>query len=612
MLQFSDPQDPMWFTILNPAAENQPQIFTGVKAVLNVSIDNATGGDITMSSGDEASTIEVFMPDFFTSTDVGNMKVTDISQEGWTFSSDAPSNGLLLTFTGSDGKWPNGTKLTFNIQDVVSNADPTIDKVTVNTNNLGGDNVPLGLEPQNLALANAVAPPHNDLTTVLLVNLDNQGTVYVSDQTDPLPNTIYLNFKNICANPLYDDKKNIWTGNPTVTVAFLYGSTAGALTPDHDPPAAWKISVSVDTNQKWGFHNPVNTGQKEAPIWKLFPNPSNQEIIGTGENANVTFAFTNINSFAPTGHTQMYVQFTGFMADSKTPYKPALFIVDIVKQTVPPIRGLLGFSSTQAGIVSLTAPVKNIEIPLRWSMFYVDNINLICNIPGVHPLNKNYFKSDQPSNLDALAYDDYTLTIPVAISQNTPVFITIQAFDNNGGFLNAMQFTVFISVDFFEDPVGNIYPTIFINDQTWLAANYNFAPPSGSVPYGNVTGNQKQYGLLYTFPAAQSATPAGWRIPTQSDWQNLIDSLGKDAFNALMAPKGETHFNAQAGGMCDNLGNFSGMDSPAAGYYWTSTQDSQNSGNYFYVKFFMDHQSVNADNSMAPDDFLSLRYVKNT
>jgi len=607
--ELNDAEGTVSFTIVNPAANNQPQIYSGVTAVLKVSIDNATGSDITMSSGSDASTIEMFMPSYFTASEVGNMKVTHISQEGWTFSLDTASNGLLLTFTGSAGKWANGTNLTFNIQDVLSNAAPTIDQVTVNTNNLGGNNVPFSLEPQNLALNSAV-PGKPDLTKVLQVNLDNQGSVYVSDQSDPLPNTIYLNFKNISANPLYNDKK-IWTNKPSVTVAFLYGSTAGTLTPDQNPGAAWEISVSADTAQQWLFQNPVNTGNGEAPVWKLAPAPSNKDIIGTGDAANVTFAFTNINAYSPPGHSQVYVQFSNFMADSSTSYQPALFIIDIVKQTPPPIRGLLGFSSTTSTIVSLTKPVKNIEIPLRWSMFYVDNITLICNVPGLHPVNKNYFRKDQTPNIQPLAYDDYTLTIPVEISQNTPVFITIQAFDNNGGFLNAMQFTVFISVDFFEDPVGHIYPTLFINDQTWLAANYDFAASSGSVPYNNNDGYREQYGLLYTFAAAQAITPAGWRIPTQSDWQNLINSVGQDAFKALMA-NGSTNFNAQAGGMCDNLGNFSGMTPPLVGYYWTSTQDSSSSGDYFFAQFYVSHQSVNADNSTGSNNFLSLRYVKNT
>jgi uncharacterized protein (TIGR02145 family) len=487
---------------------------------------------------------------------------------------------------------------------------PTSDNVKISFFNLKGNNIPSSMQ-QPLALGDATPPAAIDLTTILTASLDNQGTVFVSTALDPLSNTIYLNFKNISNNPLYNDTQ-IWTGNPIVTVSFVYGDTAGSLASDDKGGAAWAISVNADTNQNWGYSNPVNTGQGEAPVWTLYPNPSNKDIIGTGDNANVTFAFSNINSFNPAGHTQMYIQFSGFQANSTTQYKSALYILDISKQNPPPTRGLFSFfgtstTATDASVINLTAPTSNIQIPLKWSMFYVDNIKLICNIPGVQVLSRNYFRKDQTPNIPPLGYDTFTLTLPILITQDTPVFITLQAFDNTGAYLNAMQYTVFISANFFVDAAGQVYPTIFINEQTWLAGNFNFNAGSGCVAYGNNNGNRTQYGMLYTEAAAIANTPAGWRLPSQADWTNLINSLGTNAYATLTQSNG---FNAQLGGMGDGLGNFSSLGS--IGYYWTSSANNQQPGNNFDTIFFSAASSVNAGNSIANTSLLSVRYVKNT
>jgi uncharacterized protein (TIGR02145 family) len=428
-------------------------------------------------------------------------------------------------------------------------------------------------------------------------------------EADPLNNTIYLNLKNISNNPLYNDSVP-WTGNPIINVSFVYGNTVGALAPDTKGQSsslgsAWLISANVSAGQGWGYQNPVDTGQSNSPVWQLYPNPTNQQILGTGANANVTFAFSNIASFTPAGHTQMYVQFTNFMANSTTDYNTAVYVLDIIKQTPPPTRGLMSFFSTNGSLLTLPAPQSNIQIPLRWSMYYVDNISMICNVPGVQLMTKNYYSG----TMIPLNYDTYTLIIPVEISQNTPIFITLQAFDNTGAYLNAMQFTVFVSANFFTDPAGQVYPVVFINNQNWLGANYNFNSGAGCVYYENNSGYEQPYGMLYNEATAQANIPPGWRLPTQTDWQNLINATGATPYQALMVD-GTSNFNAQLGGYSDNQGNFNNMGS--FGYYWASTTDPLNPGNDFFIQFYELKASVTVSNSFSTSNFLSVRYVQNS
>ncbi|AXY74639.1 hypothetical protein D3H65_11895 [Paraflavitalea soli] len=608
MSTYTASADPVYFSMANPAADNQPQIYVGVTATLNITIVNNTGADITLQTGDSnsASGIEVFMPSFFTSDQKAVMTISNISQPGWGFSYDAPYKGLLLTYGNASGTWAAGTNLTFTINLITATASPTIDAVKMNLYNLNGTNVPASPQPQNLALNSSAPPAAVDLTTVLQLGLDNQGTVYVSVATDPLSNTIFLNIKNIGANPLYNDSVP-WTGNPTVTVSFVYGDTAGALASDDDSGTAWSIGASVVTDQAWGYKNPTNTHTGTNPVWTLYPQQGNAGIIGTGADANLTFAFSNINSFTPAGHTQMMVTFNNFMMNSTTAYKPATFILDISKQDAPLTRGLFGFFGVNGSIIKLTGPTQNISIPLKWSMFYVDNIKLFCSVPGIPQLERNYYKKDQTPNIQPLAYDTFSLTLPIQVAQDTAVFLTLQAFDNNNNYLNSLQFTIFISASFFVDPGGQVYPTVFLNNQTWLAANYNYG--TGCIAYGNDNGNRTTYGLLYSAAQAVANTPAGWRIPSQADWNNLITSLGANAYAALIAG-GSSGFNAQGGGMGDGQGNFNSMG--ATGYYWTGTANNQQPGSNFDALFFLAQQKVNVSNSIAITNLLSVRYVKNT
>jgi uncharacterized protein (TIGR02145 family) len=40
------------------------------------------------------------------------------------------------------------------------------------------------------------------------------------------------------------------------------------------------------------------------------------------------------------------------------------------------------------------------------------------------------------------------------------------------------------------------------------------------------TGNFKTYGVLYNWPAAKTACPAGWHLPNDEDWKQLEQALG--------------------------------------------------------------------------------------
>jgi Fibrobacter succinogenes major domain (Fib_succ_major). len=95
-----------------------------------------------------------------------------------------------------------------------------------------------------------------------------------------------------------------------------------------------------------------------------------------------------------------------------------------------------------------------------------------------------------------------------------------------------------------DDRDGQIYKTVTIRTQTWMAQNLNYATTDGSYCYGNSADGCAKYGRHYTWAAAmgkseedcgyghscttlgsgnvQGECPDGWHIPTLDEWETLI------------------------------------------------------------------------------------------
>jgi uncharacterized protein (TIGR02145 family) len=83
------------------------------------------------------------------------------------------------------------------------------------------------------------------------------------------------------------------------------------------------------------------------------------------------------------------------------------------------------------------------------------------------------------------------------------------------------------------------YKTVKLDNKTWMAENLNFNA-DGSKCYYNSESNCQKYGRLYNLSTAKAACPSGWHLPSDAEWQELVDFAGgrEIAGNILKASSG--------------------------------------------------------------------------
>jgi uncharacterized protein (TIGR02145 family) len=172
---------------------------------------------------------------------------------------------------------------------------------------------------------------------------------------------------------------------------------------------------------------------------------------------------------------------------------------------------------------------------------------------------------------------------------------------------------------------GNVYRTIKIGDQCWMAENLKVTHYRNGVSisdvtdgnewaglasgaycnYGNVPGNADVYGRLYNWYAVhdnRNIAPAGWHVPTDAEWQTAADYLGGTWIaGGKMKEQGTVHwaspnvdatnesgFTALPGGFRTSLGYFGGKG--YGGNFWSGTEyDGENA---WYIELYYNHAAA--------------------
>jgi hypothetical protein len=84
---------------------------------------------------------------------------------------------------------------------------------------------------------------------------------------------------------------------------------------------------------------------------------------------------------------------------------------------------------------------------------------------------------------------------------------------------------------------GRKYGTIEIGHQIWLSENLGYEAEGGKC-YGNEPANCQKYGRLYNWNTALKVCPKGWHLPSDDEWQELVDFAGgKDVAGTKLKAK---------------------------------------------------------------------------
>lgn len=160
---------------------------------------------------------------------------------------------------------------------------------------------------------------------------------------------------------------------------------------------------------------------------------------------------------------------------------------------------------------------------------------------------------------------------------------------------------------------GQVYRTVEIGPQTWMAENLNYAPSGTDVSwcYEDSDDQCAKYGRLYTWagvmeeatasPPSPKATvgicPSGWHVPSSEEWNSLVafsetdSSVGAgNGGRALKSTSGWDSSEADSDGW-DTFG-FRGLaagsryydafffNAEALGYWWTASEEEPSNAWY--------------------------------
>jgi uncharacterized protein (TIGR02145 family) len=210
-------------------------------------------------------------------------------------------------------------------------------------------------------------------------------------------------------------------------------------------------------------------------------------------------------------------------------------------------------------------------------------------------------------------------SLMTGLTERTLYYIRAYATNSHGtGYGSVLSFYTTDSTGTVTDTDGNVYRTVKINNQWWMAENLrvthyrngNVIPlVSDSAAWTALTSGAycnpnhdaaevDVYGRLYNWYAvnnADSIAPTGWHVATDAEWQALIDYCGGDAvaggklkeagtihwITPNLGATNESGFSGLPAGFRYENGSYYGFE--AHGNFWTATAGGGNTAWYRYL-----------------------------
>lgn len=234
------------------------------------------------------------------------------------------------------------------------------------------------------------------------------------------------------------------------------------------------------------------------------------------------------------------------------------------------------------------------------------------------------------------------------LSPNTKYYGKLYAV-NNDRIWYGEEFS-FITSNTVKDIESHVYNTVKIGEQIWMVENlrttrfndgadipcisstWSGLETPGYCNYDFFIPNTNLYGALYNWPTVNSnkLCPDGWHIPSDSEWETLVQSIGGRDVAGSLIKSSESIYWAESNLFATNLSGFSAIPGGASnggtigtflglgynGFWWTSTVDYSYDLNFGYNIFWaVSHGSPSIIrngfmNKAGALNFLSVRCIK--
>lgn len=209
-----------------------------------------------------------------------------------------------------------------------------------------------------------------------------------------------------------------------------------------------------------------------------------------------------------------------------------------------------------------------------------------------------------------------------SLSPNTTYYVKAYATNSYGtAYSSEQSFSTANLVTTVTDIDGNIYNTVTIGSQVWMKENLKVTKYKDGTAISNITDNTQwtnlttgaycyydnnsgfnnTYGKLYNWYATNDSrglAPAGWHIPSESEWITLMNFLGGQSVcgGALKATSlwnspntGATNssgFTAVAAGFrFDDTGTFTFSSVGSGSYFWSTKQISSTTARGYTLNY---------------------------
>jgi uncharacterized protein (TIGR02145 family) len=224
------------------------------------------------------------------------------------------------------------------------------------------------------------------------------------------------------------------------------------------------------------------------------------------------------------------------------------------------------------------------------------------------------------------------------LTSGTTYYARAYATNNSGtAFGNQVNFTT-LGTPPVTDIDGNVYQTVQIGTQVWMASNlrttryqdgstipvvsadstWEVLTSGAWVNYENNTGNAIIYGNLYNWYVvndSRNVCPVGWHVPYDGEWTVLSNYLGSDAGSKMKQISGwedngngsnSSGFSALPGGFRLRQGSFGAVGT--YGYFWSSTEIDSNMA---LIRFLFSGNTILTRAINLKTNGLSVRCIRN-